>query len=352
MKSGAGKPNLRAVCVSLAFAFSAIIGSSMLITNARSTGSQLATADQVCFPPPAGMVSWWPGDGDATDIQGGNNGTLTNGATFAPGLVGQAFSLDGVDDSVDMGDPFSLNVSGDQLTLDGWINPSYSMVNEAWFFGKDADGLQPYALQWENGFVIGRIANVPVWTTYTPPAGAWTHLALVYNGTANPSLKIYINGVPQPTVSTLPPPTGPIPVEPAHFVIGQLGPRPSLGDPGGRYFGGLVDEVEVLDRALTDAEIAGIYNAGSAGKCKGGPPPTPTPTPLVDSDGDGVPDAIDNCPANPNPNQADWDHDGIGDACDPPASKDQCKNNQWMNFIYPRRFNNQGDCIQFVNTGK
>ena len=35
-----------------------------------------------------------------------------------------------------------------------------------------------------------------------------------------------------------------------------------------------------------------------------------------------------------------------------PANKDQCKDNEWMNFIYPRTFNNQGDCIQFVNTGK
>lgn len=36
----------------------------------------------------------------------------------------------------------------------------------------------------------------------------------------------------------------------------------------------------------------------------------------------------------------------------PPTSKDQCKNGGWMTFNYPRAFNNQGDCIQFVNTGK
>ena len=34
-----------------------------------------------------------------------------------------------------------------------------------------------------------------------------------------------------------------------------------------------------------------------------------------DTDGDGVPNAIDNCPTVPNPDQADTDHDGIGDAC-------------------------------------
>jgi hypothetical protein len=35
-----------------------------------------------------------------------------------------------------------------------------------------------------------------------------------------------------------------------------------------------------------------------------------------DTDGDGVPDADDNCPATPNPDQTDTDGDGVGDACD------------------------------------
>src|SRR5437763_8365870 len=34
-----------------------------------------------------------------------------------------------------------------------------------------------------------------------------------------------------------------------------------------------------------------------------------------DRDGDRVPDVVDNCPDLYNPDQSDFDHDGIGDAC-------------------------------------
>jgi len=55
---------------------------------------------QSCVLAPDGLVSWWPGEGNANDIADANNGTLQGGATFATGRVGQAFSFDGNGDFV------------------------------------------------------------------------------------------------------------------------------------------------------------------------------------------------------------------------------------------------------------
>jgi hypothetical protein len=48
------------------------------------------------------------------------------------------------------------------------------------------------------------------------------------------------------------------------------------------------------------------------------PPPVPPPVPPPpDQDHDGIPDFRDNCPAVYNPDQADGDHNGVGNLCDP-----------------------------------
>jgi len=39
-------------------------------------------------------------------------------------------------------------------------------------------------------------------------------------------------------------------------------------------------------------------------------------------DGDGVPDVLDNCPYVYNPDQEDFDSDGVGNACDPDIDGD------------------------------
>ena len=77
--------------------------------------------EEVYLPPPAGLVGWWPGDGNTDDIADANHGTLEGGATFAAGQVGQAFLLDGIDDSVDLGNASNLHVSAGDFTVDAWV---------------------------------------------------------------------------------------------------------------------------------------------------------------------------------------------------------------------------------------
>src|SRR6266700_2481125 len=47
-----------------------------------------------CLPTREGMVAWWPGEGNASDLLGGPPGTLQGRTRFVTGEVGQAFSLD------------------------------------------------------------------------------------------------------------------------------------------------------------------------------------------------------------------------------------------------------------------
>src|SRR4051812_10724797 len=82
-------------------------------------GHQVAA--QTCTPPPSGMVGWYPGDGNANDISiVGNNAAAVNGATFAPGKVQMAFSLDGVNDYFEAPDNSQQDLFT-TATLDAWV---------------------------------------------------------------------------------------------------------------------------------------------------------------------------------------------------------------------------------------
>src|SRR5207245_7056211 len=76
------------------------------------------SAPDACLPPPSGIVGWWPAEGSAAHAIGTNNGLLGRPASFGPGLAGQAFLFDGVNDYVNVADAPALRPSS--LTLDGW----------------------------------------------------------------------------------------------------------------------------------------------------------------------------------------------------------------------------------------
>ena len=214
--------------------------------------------------PPAGMVAWWPGDGNANDIVDGNHGTLQGGATFVEGMVGEAFSLDGVDDFVDMGDVLDMGTSS--FSIDLWYKASGSsagrvvvrLVSKGLFGSEGGYGfqLEPGEL---NFTVEGGGNHVPV--RIPPPSpGLFHHLAGVVDR-GQGTVKLYVDGAlaGQTSFAALGSLDTSLPLTFGHGIgvgVGIL------------YFQGLIDEAEIFNRALSDAEIRAIYDAGSAGKVK------------------------------------------------------------------------------------
>ena len=166
-----------------------------------------------CDPLPLGIVAWWPAEGNAYDIIGGNNGILENGAGFTNGEVGQAFNFNGFNQYVLVYAVSSnLNVGlGSGLTIEGWINPT-SVANAAPLAEYErvlgslnvADlGVHFYLSILPTGVLPGNVyANVVDSSGGQHPFGSgpnvvsngvWQHVALTYDK-ASGLAAIYVNG--------------------------------------------------------------------------------------------------------------------------------------------------------------
>jgi len=220
---------------------------------------------QTCAMPPSGMVGWWPGDGNASDIAGTNNGTLQGDATFGAGEVGQAFSFDGDGDYVAVPDDASLDLTT-AVTIDGWVyraaNGRMAVAGKRLVSNNTGYGLRvDRASDGPDGRVVGTVyGQFDHFSTGTVPAGVWTHVAWTYDRNAAVS-RVYINGSFDSQSNR----TNAINTNDAELWIGRLDTSRSGGP---EWSAGLVDEVEVFNRALSETEIQAIYNAGSLGKCK------------------------------------------------------------------------------------
>ena len=233
-----------------------------------------------CTPPPSGLVSWWPGEGNANDIVGTNNGTLQGPVGFAAGEVGQAFVLDGSSTSIRVPASSSLNVGlGGGLTTEVWINPlnfSFQSICEWNLNNGDPYGSAQIGAHLElnefnaDGSLWGNIIDTSGNDHIVNTAGgvimtnSWQHVAMTYDKASGMAV-LYCNGAVVATASlgTFTPQTS--------FDL-FMGSRPS-GFFSGLYFNGKMDEPSVYNRALTASEIQAIYNVGTGGKCPLSSPP-------------------------------------------------------------------------------
>ena len=212
-------------------------------------------ANAACVNPPSGLVSWWGGDNNALDIVGTNNGTL-NGAMYAPGKVGQAFSFDGTDDYFNVPYRSSLDLQG-SLTITAWINSTNNSSLNRGIAGK-AGGYQIYVEA--GGLLVFGFYNGSHWTllhsSILIPENVWVHVAGTFNSTDG-TMQLYINGAPDTSLIT----AQRLSANANSVKVGGFG---SDGSP----FSGRVDEVGIFNRALSASEIAAIYNADSEGMCR------------------------------------------------------------------------------------
>lgn len=262
---------------------------------------------QSCVTTPAGLISWWPGDGDAADIHGLNSGSH-NGVSFVPGVVDQAFSFDGVDDYVEVADAANLQLAAD-LTIDFWVKPAATQILYANIFRKEAGVNSGFGIEMNNiansnqYYAWWKSPNLPVATfqctsptteLFSLTPNVWQHVAFVKDGDTR---LIYIDGVNIPGATCVGTDAA-IQTNNAPIRIGKwAGPF--------RAWEGELDEIDLFNRALTANEIEDIYILDTAGKCKVG-----------DGDDDGVLDNVDNCPTVLNADQADLNDNGIGDVCE------------------------------------
>jgi len=234
------------------------------------------TAPSLCAPPATGLIGWWPADGTSNDVAGGNNGILQGGASAsAPGIDGLAFSFDGTNGYVQIPDSPTLRPTN--FTVEGWVR--FSGLDSAGSGGSPAG--DQYIVFKQNsksadfeGIDLGktRIGGNDYFQFYVSSAsgqslhvesvtavsvGVWYHVAAVRDPNF---IWLYVNGqLEAQTNVTFPQDYGNLPLY--------------FGTSGQSYwdhkFKGALDEVSLYNRALSAGEIATIYSAGAAGKCKG-----------------------------------------------------------------------------------
>lgn len=220
-----------------------------------------AQAFAQCTNPPPGLVAWWPAEGSTHDVGGNNRGTLNNGATFGPGYVGQALSFDGTNDYF--------------LVPDSPLLRPASLTIEGWFYFASLGGIQnlfskTFGTGWHESYVVyvnggllvaaaGGENQEFIMQYLNPEPGVWYHIAYTFDDAAKVQT-LYVNGAP--FVSG-----------PENYTITYDSHPVILGAEHEQevvtyFFHGLIDEASLYNRALSANEIAAVYAAGSAGKCR------------------------------------------------------------------------------------
>jgi hypothetical protein len=201
---------------------------------------------------PESIVGLWlfdEGGGDTArdSSANGNDGTLTGAPEWSDGKYGQALDFDGSADYVAVDDSDSLNITGD-ITIMAWIYKRSDVIHGGTIVGKWkqlgdvwsyvlyglGDGGGGFRLRWADD------TQTNLEGPYSLPNNEWVHYAATYDGK---EMKVFSNGDEIVEIAA----NKEIKVTANPVWIGNDGYQ--------QHFNGLLDEVVILNVALTVDEI-------------------------------------------------------------------------------------------------
>ncbi len=239
----------------------------LMITMVLALSSKSVMAQVPSYVPTNGLVGYWPFNGNANDESGnGNNGT-NNGAILTTdryGNANSAYGLSTLNDyilannvqpsfnnnqlsvSLFMKFPTQYNYSTLSLLKNGTLyNNGFSVTVDQ---NNSAYGQNNYQVT----FLVGNGISVSFITNQLE-LGVWSNIVSTYDGT---NIKIYFNGIlkaTQPFSQSMNCPNN-------NLVFGNWD---NLTPPAVKTR--QIDDIGIWNRALTQEEIVGLYNAQAAG---------------------------------------------------------------------------------------
>ena len=218
-----------------------------------------------------------------TDVSGNSlNGTIVGATWTTGGMYGNALSFNGTSSYVDLGNPAGLHLTG-SMTLEAWVKAVGNPPDDGQIIAKSDDTGWQFKTSPDTGPRTFGVqvsaspgASAQRYSTTVLALNIWYHVAAVYDASAS-TLDIYVNGVLNS--GTL---LGAIPTSQVNQNVNvNIGRRT-----GGFYFNGVIDEVRIYDRALSQAEIQVDMNTPLGDTPP--PPDTTPPTVSMTSPADGA----------------------------------------------------------------
>ena len=236
-------------------------GAQHTITVPTNPQSYTATFNSTQLP--TGLVGAWNfNEGFGTTVAdssgSGNNGALAGaGATWTPaGKNAGGLSFNGSSGNVTVPHSASLSLNS-SYTLEAWVRPTTLTGYQTILIKEVTSGcgyyLQTTGARIDSGFNSGGCREHSSGSTPAIPLNQWSHLAAVFNDSAN-TYTLYLNGT---AISTINETFAPNPNTQA-LVFGQSG----CTSCGFERWRGLLDDIRIYNRPLSAGEVESDMNAG------------------------------------------------------------------------------------------